>query len=101
MSDYDFAPVDQEVLFGTNWERKEANEARAAKTGRVTCSACGRGLVDGSGYMVVVIHGGESVLHPSNWDDDLPMRDPGYMGMWDLGPECAKGIPRNYRVKRS
>lgn len=65
------------------------------------CSSCGRPLSPGSGYTVCVAEGGEILLDTKHWDDPEVVADHGYMGLFDIGPECARSIRRPYRAKRS
>lgn len=84
-----------EALFGTDLDRKDANEERANRAGLEPCATCGRGVREG--WFVVVVDGGAALLHPDHWDDPAAEADPGYMGGWILGPECGKHVPGEYR----
>lgn len=64
------------------------------------CAACGRALKDGAGYTVCVAEGGEILVGTRYWDDDAVVTDSGYMGLFDLGPECARTIKPSYKAKR-
>ncbi len=79
-----------------NKARMESNEARAAAKGLEPCSVCGRGVAEGRGWWAEVVDGGASIARA---DFEADNKDPGYMGMWRLGPECAKRLPVAYRTK--
>lgn len=85
-----------DALFGTDDDRQQANRARAQERGLEPCTTCGRGVKPGSGWLVEVVDGGGQIAHP---DHKADTSDPGYMGMWVLGPECGKHVPREFRVK--
>lgn len=73
-------------------------EAKAEDQGLQPCTHCGRGVREGKGFVVVVIEGGSSVLHP----DDVTRADEtdsGFMGAWVLGSTCAKQIPADARKR--
>lgn len=50
------------------------------------CAACGRRL-RGEPQLVEVVCGGSYVVAPGS---DVDVNDPGYMGFFAVGPECAK-----------
>lgn len=97
----DAVPVDIWASWSTDPHLIERRRAKAAREGlRFQCEACGRGLRDGSGYNVVIVDGGFKALAPALWGEPEIEEDSGYMGMYDLGPECGKLVPAAYRVKR-
>jgi hypothetical protein len=81
-------------FWGYDDDRKAHNEEKAQDVGLESCTHCGRGVQPGRGFLVVVIDGGASVVHPDSDADDA---DPGYMGAWLLGSTCAKGVPAAFR----
>jgi len=84
------------ALFGIDEDRKAANEDRAYDKGLEPCATCGRGVRPGNGWTVEVIDGGNNIAHPGLGADTS---DPGYMGVWVLGPECGRHVPREFRTK--
>lgn len=83
-------------LFGYNEDKLSLNAERATREGLEPCTHCGRGVKPGSGWLVVVVDGGASVLRA---DVEPDLQDSGYMGAWILGSTCAKQIPRDYRAQ--
>ena len=82
------------VDFGT----KRANEERGTG-GKEPCVLCGRGLTEkaiDNGWWVEMGHGGLVLFHTA---DEPDTADPGYMGFFPLGSECAKRIPATHRQK--
>jgi len=69
-----------------------ANRNRALDRGLIPCTICGRGVR--KGWLVEVVNGGTHIAHP---DLDYDQNDPGWLGDWILGPECAKEIPLEFR----
>lgn len=60
------------------------------------CMACGRFLADMTKAKTVhIVSGGSTVLHPE--DEALFTDHAADMGFWNLGPECAKMFPAEYR----
>ena len=63
------------------------------------CFLCGRymthkGLL--TGWQICVVAGGSDLCRAdAHWDTD----DPGYMGWFGVGPECAKKIPAAFKSK--
>lgn len=84
-------------LFGSdNYEVVEARRSRAEQNGaKYTCQMCGRKVNPERGWMVQVVDGGMAIALPGTGDQN----DSGYMGWWDLGPECGKHVPRQFRSK--
>ena len=60
------------------------------------CVACGRRTTEGKGITVVLGGGGAELLDPADIDE-AAHNDPGFMGMWLVGPECGKKIPADFR----
>lgn len=79
-----------------NPDTRSRREERAQEQGLEPCTHCGRGVAVGSGWITVVIGGGDQVVHP---DEPVDETDGGYMGAWVLGPQCAKSIPVTARKK--
>lgn len=85
-----------DALFGIDDDRKAANETRARDRDLEPCTTCGRGVKPGNGWLVEVIDGGAHIAAPGLGPDTTA---PGYMGVWVLGPECGKHVPREFRTK--
>ena len=85
-------------LFGYDDDRKVANETKATEKGLEPCTHCGREVKPGSGFLVTIVDGGASVLHPDDYSEEVA-GDPGFMGSWVLGSTCAKSVPAEFRVK--
>lgn len=71
------------------------NENRARQNGLEPCERCGRGVKAGAGWWIEVVNGGSSVARPGSVVD---VNDPGYMGCYILGSECAKRVPLAFRT---
>lgn len=62
------------------------------------CIVCGKRTTAADGIVVVLGDGGDTLLHPAD-ALEAETADPGFMGMWLVGPECGKAIPAEYRVR--
>lgn len=85
------------------WARHNSDETQmriAAFSETIRCCAvCGRKLL-GDFTTVHIVAGGDLILHPD--DEATYVSDPGDMGAWDIGPECArKFLPAEYRKAAS
>ena len=79
----------------TAWGEEYQNSPNA--NGYECCLACGRRTVEGRGYTVILGLGGSRLIHPDD-EQAAEQHDLGYMGVWMVGPECGKRIPKEYRV---
>ena len=82
-----------------NSDRAQKRIDKAARAGLPWCTVCGAALAE-IRQTVHIIAGGGLVLHPD--DEDLYWErggtgDGGDMGSWDVGPECARLIPKAFR----
>lgn len=93
--------IDAPAIFGNadQAERMDTNMARAYAAGLEPCATCGRGVKDGSGWLVTVTDGGAQLVHPDDTADAQAADPAGFMGEWLLGPECGKRVPHDYRVR--
>lgn len=81
-------------------DRKSQDRAdKTTAAGGTPCMACGRPLNPAKTYDVHIINGGNSVLHPDDEDKYVP--DGGDIGHWDVGPECIKALPPEFRGGRN
>lgn len=81
-------------------DRKSQDRAdKTTAAGGTPCMACGRPLNPAKTYDVHIIDGGNSVLHPDDEDKYVP--DGGDIGHWDVGPECIKALPPEFRGGRT
>lgn len=90
------APVPP-AFWGVDDNRRDANERRAQAAGLEPCVVCGRGVRNG--WEVVVSGGGTDLIAWDDYEADPAayVDDPGFMGCWTIGPECGKGIGKEYR----
>jgi hypothetical protein len=51
------------------------------------CVCCGKALKGTKNRVVEVVDGGENAVRPGT---EVDTNDPGYMGQYDVGPDCAK-----------
>ena len=65
-----------------------------------TCACCNKRLKIGSGFVVCVVNGGDRLLDVDCWESEGLATVFGIMGIFDIGPECAKGIPSAYKIPR-
>jgi hypothetical protein len=61
------------------------------------CIVCGRKTTRERGIPVLLGGGGSSLLDARDMIE-AEDADPGFMGVWLVGPECGKRIPAQYRV---
>lgn len=79
-----------------NSDRSQDRLSKNEGQGVPVCHACGAVLNPERASSVHIIGGGATVLHPDD-EDAYTNADGGDMGVWDLGPECAKMFPAAYR----
>jgi hypothetical protein len=63
------------------------------------CIVCGRQTTIERGIAVVLGGGSDSLIDPRDIIE-AEEADPGFMGVWLIGPECGKRIPVAYRVTK-
>lgn len=68
---------------GTDYHK----HASLVRAGFDQCAICGRPVKRPAAHKAVVINGG-SAWGDSKSDED----DPGYMGLWSVGPDCHKRL---------
>lgn len=78
------APPFSGDLFSENEQRLKANES--------PCAICGKAVKYPFRHEAVVVNGGEWATTPEQLRNES---DPGYMGVWGIGPDCH----RKYLVK--
>ena len=96
LSTIDYGIWDNEDLGG---DRYEARVAKAANAGSEYCQSCGKALKDGSGVEVMVVGGGAELLAVTDWDRYEEVIS-GFMGIYFVGSDCAKGIPAAFKNRR-
>jgi hypothetical protein len=63
------------------------------------CIVCGRRTTSERGIAVVLGGGSDSLIDPRDMIE-AEDADPGFMGVWLIGPECGRRIPVEYRVTK-
>ena len=62
------------------------------------CVCCGRN-VGKRGYSIIVAGGGVEIIHPDD-AEAAAATDNGFMGAYNVGSECIKRVPAEYRIRR-
>lgn len=91
------SPIEFDLWGNDDYDRVQERIAKAESAGVPWCVHCGRKLNPTRAWTVHPINGGGVLLHPDDEAKYVP--DGGDMGCWDLGPECAKKVPIEYRTK--
>jgi hypothetical protein len=81
------AGVKNEDLMEMVWTDKNVS------TEKPYCVCCGKLLKGDNNRMVEVVGGGSHAVRPGAKAD---AGDPGYMGFYDVGPDCAKKYLPNF-----
>lgn len=97
------APIAQSFWTKHNSERAQRRIAQAEEVwtpdSAPWCAVCGATLNPATAWTVHIVNGGGDALHPA--DEGTYAPDGGDMGCWDLGPECARLVPQEYRTRHA
>ncbi len=66
------------------------NSHRGGNPNTTPCAHCGRPVNDPWGHAVRVVQGG--ARYATAAENELPVSDPGDMGCFPVGPDCAKTL---------
>jgi hypothetical protein len=83
------------------WEKHYSDRSQRAlgkarrEGAKNICTVCGKALVN---PVWAVIGGGDTFVHPSIAPTLNETNNPGWMGLWAFGPECAQFVPKAFRI---
>lgn len=69
---------------GANYRKNE----RKLKDGETPCAICGKAVAYPYAHPVTVVGGGGDWARTE--EEEVNESDPGYMGVWGIGPDCHK-----------